>query len=56
MIHMASVFPPGHAKRFRSKMNESSKRSGLRTAVFRPCACTKLALAAKPPTKELLKK
>src|SRR5213593_3189792 len=33
MIQIASVFPPGHVNGFRSKMNESSKRSGLRMAL-----------------------
>src|SRR5207249_9592341 len=34
MIHIASVFPPGHVNGFRSKMNVSSERSGLRIGVF----------------------
>src|SRR5438105_12506765 len=34
MMHTARVLPPGQAKGFRSKISESSYRSGLRTVLL----------------------
>src|SRR2546422_10813257 len=54
MIQIASVFPPGHVNGFRSKMNESSKRSGLRMALpalscaWPPRASSKLEADSTP--------
>src|SRR3989442_1692377 len=49
MIHTASVFPPGQVNGFRSKMNVSSYRSGLRTALLLlSCADSRLAAPTKP--------
>src|SRR5260370_40894677 len=49
MIHNASVFPPGQVNGFRSKMKESSKRSGLRKAVpLLSCAPWNLEADSRP--------